>query len=419
MEEKASQSAIDEVSAYREEIEANRVLSEQEEKEEVEKARKGDKNAIASLVESFAKRAEEMASFRYDGSVPLTDLILEANRGLYYAAGHISNMPLDCSFSSFATAIVSSRLDKFVKEEEEKIEEAEESASFSLQSPNASSSGEAILYSEAAKYPLLSKEQEIELGKKIQKGLSEGASEDEKKEGKEAEDAMVKHNLRLVMSLAKDYASPSLPYLDLCQEGYFGLRTAARKFDPNMGWRFSTYAYPWVKQTLQKLLNEQGRGLKISQYTISRLGKVRKAFDSLSQSLGREPTIAELSAELPEYSPKDIAAILEIPMGVVSLDEPFDSSESDSADLLSTVRGDDDIAESLDEEDRDALIKKGLGCLNDREKTIVSYIYGLSGKEKMDMAALGRRLGISRERVRQIHQSALAKMRRQLQGEEG
>ncbi len=417
----------DEVASYLKELEGNRVLSAEEEKEAVEKARKGDKGAIASLIESFAKRAEEMASIRYEGSIPLMDLIQEANRGLYYAAAHLSSMPLDCSFSSFATTIVASRLDAYIKDEEELLEEAEEdnaealNSSPLLSSPSNSPlpSGEAVFSSEVAKYPLLSKEQERRLGERIQKGLKEGASEEERKEGKEAEDLLIKHNLRLVMSIAKDYLNCGLPYLDLIQEGYFGLQKAARKFDPTLGWRFSTYAYPWIRQAIQRILSEQGRGIKLSQHAITRLSKVRKEFESLTQKLGREPTPAELSEALPDYSPKDIQTILEIPSNVISLDEPINQGEGDSLDLLSTVHSDDDVSEGLDEEDRERLIDKGLSVLNDRERTIITYMFGLEGKEKMDMSELGRKFGISRERVRQIHLTALSKMRKALDEEKG
>ena len=424
MDERESCPLKDEVASYLAEISANRVLSAKEEREEVEKARKGDKEAVSRLVDSFAKRAAEMAIFRHEGTIPLMNLVEEANRALYYAVSHLDSMPLDCSFSSFATTLVGARLDHYLKDEEERMEEVEEENEEELKSnpivPARSSlaSSEALYSAEVSKYPLLTKEEEVSLGQKIQRGLAENASESERKEGKEAEDAMVKHNLRLVMNIAKDFVGLGVPYLDLVQEGYFGLQKAAQKYDPTLGWRFSTYAYPWIKQAIQRLASEQGRGIKVGLHTIARLGKVRKAFDELTQKLGREPSLAELGESLPDYSPKDIAAIMEIPTSVVSLDEPFDSSESDSADLLSTLKGEDDPSEGIDEEDRLALIEKGLSALNDRERAIVTYMFGLEGKEKTDMASLGRKFGISRERVRQIHNAALAKMRRAILGEE-
>ena len=105
---------------------------------------------------------------------------------------------------------------------------------------------------------------------------------------------------------------------------------------------------------------------------------------------------------------------MEISTGVVSLDTPFDPSESDSSDLLSTIKGDDDLSEGLEDDDRKKEVEKGLKALNDRERTIITYLFGLDGKEKMDMSALGRKFGISRERIRQIHVMALAKMKRAL-----
>lgn len=410
----------DEVSSYLEEIKNNRLLSEEEERKEVEKALKGDKNASSLLVESFAKRAEELASFRYDGSLPLMDLIQEANRALYYAAAHLDSMPLGCSFSSYATTLVNSRLDQFISLENEEMEEIAEENSSSLDSSlilpkNANvKSGESLFLSQISKFRLLSKEEEIELGKKIQTGLKEGASEEEKKAGKEAQNAMVNSNIRLMMNIAKDYSRMGVSFLDLVQEGYFGLQRAVEKFDPTRGNRFSTYAYPWIRQAMQRLVNEQGRGIKISRHAIANIAKVRKVVSELSQDLGRQPTPSEISSILPDYDEKDIEAILEFSGDVVSLDMPFDASESDSADLLSTIKGDDDLSEGLDEDDRKKEVEKGLKALNDRERTIITYLFGLEGKEKMDMSELGRKFGISRERIRQIHMVALSKMKRAL-----
>ncbi len=413
----------DEVSSYLEEIENNRVLDEEEEKKEVEKALKGDKSASSLLVESFAKRAEELASFRFDGSLPLMDLIQEANRALYYAAAHLDSMPVGCSFSSFATTIVNSRLDQYIKREEEALKKIAEENSSGLDSslilPKSANvkSGESLFLSQISQFHLLSKEEEISLGKKVQAGLKEGASEEEKEEGKKAQNDMVNSNLRLLLNIAKDYAHMGVGFLDLVQEGYFGLQRAVEKFDPTMGYRFSTYAYRWIKQAMQRLVDEQGRGIKMSRHAIARIAKVRKAADELSATLGREASLSEIAEALPEYEEKDIEAILEISPSVVSLDAPFDESESDSASLLSTIKGDDDLGKGLDEDDLKEVIKKGFSVLSDREKTIITYLFGLEGKERLDMAELGRRFGISRERIRQIQANALVKMRRALQEE--
>lgn len=413
----------DEVSSYLEEIENNRVLDEEEEKKEVEKALKGDKSASSLLVESFAKRAEELASFRFDGSVPLVDLIQEANRALYYAAAHLDSMPVGCSFSSYATTIVNSRLDQYIKREEEALKKIAEENSSGLDSslilPKSANvkSGESLFLSQVSQFHLLSKEEELSLGKKVQAGLKEGASEEEKEEGKKAQNDMVNSNLRLLLNIAKDYAHMGVGFLDLVQEGYFGLQRAVEKFDPTMGYRFSTYAYRWIKQAMQRLVDEQGRGIKMSRHAIARIAKVRKAADELSATLGREASLSEIAEALPEYEEKDIEAILEISPSVVSLDAPFDESESDSASLLSTIKGDDDLGKGLDEDDLKEVIKKGFSVLSDREKTIITYLFGLEGKERLDMAELGRRFGISRERIRQIQANALVKMRRALQKE--
>ncbi len=424
MDEYDEQSLTDEVSSYLEEIENNRVLSEEEEKAEVEKALKGNRESASLLVESFALRAEELASFRFDGTVPLMELIQEANRALYYAVAHLDAIPLNCSFSSYATTLINSRFDHYVKEEGEKMREVEEENSLDLDSSTIlpkevdASNGTALFLNAVSHYQLLSEEDEKTLGGLVQKGLKEGASEEEKKEGKQAEDRLVNSNLRLAMSVARNYLNHGVPFLDLVQEGYFGLQRAAQKFDPSRGCRFSTYAYPWIMQAMQRLVDEQGKGIKMSRHAISRIAKVQKAIDDLRLSLGRDPTLSEISAALPGYDEKDISAIMEIPTSVLSLDAPFNESESDSADLLSTIRGDDDLNEAIDEDDRRREVEKGLKALNDRERTIITYLFGLDGKERMDMSELGRKFGISRERIRQIQVNALSKMKRALLGGE-
>ena len=411
---------FDAVASYNKELAKNKILTKDEEQRALSLAKSGDKEALASLIESYAPKAEEIALFRFDGSIPPMRLIQEANRALYYASAHLHLVPKGSSFSSFATTIVNSRLDAFIKGEEEEMKEAIDEAKSSegeiIASPGKadSTNSVALFFQEIAKYPLLSKEEELALGRTIQKGKEEGASEEEKKAAREAVQKMVDSNLRLVANIAKNYLNKGVPFLDLIQEGSIGLQKAAEKYDPSLGNRFSTYATYWISDSLQKALAEQGRMIKIPNHMLARIAKVRKEAAKLASSLGREPTLEELSEAIPEYEEEDIASIMAIPSLVTSLDTPLNADEDDSADLLSLQKGEDDIEEGLEQEEEKRLVEKGLSLLSDRERTIICYLYGLEGKEECDMAELGRRFNISRERVRQIKESALSKMKRAL-----
>ncbi len=406
----------DAVSSYAEEIKGNKILSKEEEKDALAKAVKGDRKAQTALIESMAPSALDMALFHYDGKQTVGDLLQQANRALYYCAAHLDGIPKGASFSDYASSLINARLDQYQQDEEKALEEAESSASAAPSAPT-SKDGISFFFSEIGKYPLLSAQQENLLGRIIQKGEREGASEQEKKDAKEAVGKMVDSNLRLVASIAKNYRGNGVPFLDLVQEGSMGLQRAAEKFDPSMGTRFSTYASYWITQSIARALADQGRAIRIPNHMVARIGKVRKAENALAMSLGREPTLEELCSALPEFDREDIASILKIPDSVASLDAPV-GQDPDGADLLSFQTGDDDPSSLVEQEERKQEIQKALSCLSDRERLLISYLYGLDGKEEIDMAELGRRFHLSRERIRQIRVSALSKMKKALSGEE-
>lgn len=407
----------DAVSSYAEEIKNNKVLSEEEEREALEKAMKGDQKAQTALIESVAPSALDMALFHYDGKQPVSDLLQQANRALYYCAAHLDCIPKGASFSDYASSLINARLDQYQQDEEKALDQVKQSLAKSPSSATDPKDGVSLFFSEIGKYPLLSAQEETLLGETIQKGEKEGASEQEKEDAKEAVDKMVNSNLRLVASIAKNYRGNGVPFLDLVQEGSVGLQRAAEKFDPSLGTRFSTYASYWINQSITRALADQGRAIRVPNHMIARISKVRKAQNELTISLGREPTLQELSEALPQYDQKDIASILQIPDSVASLDAPLDSTDSDSAELVSFQPGDDDPSAGIEEEDRREEIQKALSCLSDRERLLISYLYGLDGKEEIDMAELGRRFHLSRERIRQIRVSALSKMKKALAGE--
>lgn len=288
-------------------------------------------------------------------------------------------------------------------EEGEEDPKEEGSSSFSFASPS----------------PLLTPEQEIELGRLIQKGRKEGASEEDKKAGKEALDQMVEDNRGLVGAILKQYLCYGVPPEDLFQEGCIGLQTAAEKFDPERGTRFSTYASYWIKESIRRALNNLNGSIHVPAHMVGKIAKVRQAENTLSLKLGREPTMDELEESLPDLDPAEISSILQTNSFVLSLDEPMKGDEEDGDDRLSFQKGDDVPASSLDQEDEMRAAEEGLDALDEREKDIICRLFGLNGYEEQDSAEIGRVYGISRERVRQIKETAFRKMRESIRRKEG
>lgn len=298
-------------------------------------------------------------------------------------------------------------------EEEKNFPESETSMEEEEQGEEASSSFSDGLPPFQAR-ELLTAEQEKELGTIIQAGQKPEATQEEKEASKRAVEKMVSSNLGLVGSILRQYSKYGVPNEDLFQEGSIGLQTAAEKFDPSLGTRFSTYATYWIKESIRKALSAQGRAIRIPAHMAAKIAKVHDAENRLYLKLGREPTEEEIAEMLPEFETGEIAEILAIPSFVASLDDPLKSGDDDSADLLSFQSGDDDPTSRLDEEDDERIVHEGLSALDEREKDIICRLYGLQGYEKQDMAEVGRAYGRSRERIRQIHDAAIIKMKRRI-----
>jgi RNA polymerase primary sigma factor len=264
-----------------------------------------------------------------------------------------------------------------------------------------------MFLNELRQYPLLSADEEIELAKRIERG------------DLEAKERLVNSNLRLVVSLAKRYPTYDLSLLDLIQEGIFGLVRAAEKYDWRKGYKFSTYATFWIRQAIQRGLENRARTIRIPSHVGIRQRKIAKAESDLKAKLGREPTEEEL-AEASGLKLSHLREAREAMRTVVSLDRPVGGAGGDEETpfgALLPAEGesvDEEVAVSMEH----AALRRALAQLPERQRDVVRMRYGIDGGDPKRLTETGRALGISAERVRQIESDALRRLAevRELQG---
>ena len=251
------------------------------------------------------------------------------------------------------------------------------------------------------KYHILSPEEEQELGYLILQG------------DMEARDKLVQHNLKLVVSIAKRYCGCGIGFLDLIQEGNIGLITAASKFDVSKGFRFSTYATWWIRQSISNALTSQSRSIRIPAHISHLLRKIKKTKTELIQVLGHEPTMAELAAAVGETEEK-IIDIVEISKAVSSLDAPVDEDgETCVSDCVGDDSADDPIA-NLMVEFNQSLLERIFNTLGRQEANVLKMRFGIGYDEAQTLEEVGSHYGVSKERIRQIEIKALRKLRHPL-----
>jgi RNA polymerase primary sigma factor len=254
-----------------------------------------------------------------------------------------------------------------------------------------------LFLNEAAKWPLLTAEEEVELAKRVERG------------DEEAKERMINSNLRLVVSIAKRYQGHDLHLLDLIQEGIIGLIRAVEKFDWRRGFKFSTYATWWIRQAVQRGVANKSRTIRIPVHIVEREQKIRRAERELLTELERQPTDEELArrAKLPL---KQVREVRQAARAVTSLDKPVGSENQGTLGELvagEEATPEEEVTYSLQEQ----ALRKAVAELPEREREIVKLRYGLDGdRDPKSLDAIGRELGLTRERVRQIESAALERL---------
>ena len=276
-------------------------------------------------------------------------------------------------------------------------QEAEEEP-LDLDGPDVSTDALQLFLKDIGKVDLLTAPQEIELAKKIERG------------DHLAKQSMVEANLRLVVSIAKRYRNQGLPFLDLIQEGTIGLVRAAEKFDYRKGFKFSTYATWWIRQAVARALADKSRTIRMPVHVVEKLNKIVRSERKLRGELGREPTAVEIGREL-DLNAEEVEQIRRSSQLPVSLEKPVgDDEESEFGHFLT-----DETAPLPEESAEQALrrdtLKQILCSLSPREQRILEMRYGLDGEQPRTLDEVGRAFNVTRERIRQIENQCLKKLR--------
>src|SRR6184192_2448284 len=258
---------------------------------------------------------------------------------------------------------------------------------------------------EIGQFSLLTPQEEIELAGKIKKGDAA------------ARERMINANLRLVVTIARDYANLGLPLLDLISEGNIGLTKAVERFEPTKGAKLSTYAMWWIKQSIKRALANQSKTIRVPVHLADKIAKVRRVSIQMSDELGREPTDEELGEEIGIASGK-VAQLKSLGIRPTSLDATI--GDDDSAEFSEIIRDED--AETPFEllRDKNLLHEMDglLEVLDKRERKIIAQRFGLNGGKPKTLEDVGKDFGVTRERIRQLQNIALAKLRRALSKKE-
>ncbi|EEF59819.1 sigma-70 family RNA polymerase sigma factor [Pedosphaera parvula] len=255
---------------------------------------------------------------------------------------------------------------------------------------------------EVGQTKLLTPQEEVDLAKRIKKG------------DKKAREQMIKANLRLVVKIAREYEDYGMPLLDLINEGNMGLMKAVERFDPAKGAKLSTYSAWWIKQSIKRALANQSKTIRLPVHVVDKLFHMRQASVKLQEVLGREPTDEELGDEL-GFSAQKVAQLRTAAIRPASLEAPLgDDETSRIADVVRDETADTPY-EQLEEKTNTSMLRELVATLDPREAEILRYRFGLDGDPERTLEEVGQKFGVTRERIRQIQNVALNKLRKQIE----
>ncbi len=254
-----------------------------------------------------------------------------------------------------------------------------------------------LLLKDIGKVRLLTAREEVDLAKRIERGSFE------------AKQKMVESNLRLVVSIAKNYRNQGLPFLDLIQEGTLGLVRAAEKFDYRKGFKFSTYATWWIRQAVARALADKARTIRIPVHVVEKLNKIGRAERKLVTGLGREPTAEEI-AEVIGIDPDEVESIKRSAQAPISLEKPVgDDEQAEFGQFIADAQADSPYEQAVEILTKEAL-RDALENLSYRERRVLELRYGLGGEHPRTLVEVGRTFNVTRERIRQLENQSLKKL---------
>jgi RNA polymerase primary sigma factor len=255
---------------------------------------------------------------------------------------------------------------------------------------------------EIGEVALLTLEEETKLAKRIKRGDAA------------AREHMIKANLRLVVKIARDYENYGLPLLDLISEGNIGLMKAVERFDPEKGAKLSTYAAWWIKQAIKRALADQGKTIRLPVHVVDKLFHIRKTEAKLVELLGREPTDSEIAEET-ELRPDQVRDYRKASIAPTSLDAKLGDDDTNRvADIVADPNAEAPYQQAISESDNE-ILSEVIRTLSPREQTILKLRFGLNGDDERTLEEVGEQFGVTRERIRQIQDEALRKLRKRIQ----
>ena len=305
-------------------------------------------------------------------------------------------IPLDDVAAKIADA------DEPAADELEEAEEWQEETPAAAYYDDVSDDSVRLYLREIGKIPLLNAEDELALAQRVVAG------------DKKAKDQMAEANMRLVVSIAKRYSGRGLDFLDLIQEGNTGLLRAVEKFDPDKGFKFSTYATWWIRQAITRAIADQARTIRIPVHMVETINKLLRTQRRMTQDLNREPTIEELAKEL-EMEPEKVEYVMKIKQDIHSLDAGVGRDGDDEDSVLGDFIEDEDAASPEDAAAGQLLkeqVQEILDVLTEREQKILKMRFGLDDGKSHTLEEVGQEFSVTRERIRQIEAKALTKLRK-------